>query len=193
MPHPRLRLILSTLVGCLIAGAAAAQVASGAAAGSKLARADAAFLRQAAENGLVEIEAGKLAINKAVNTQVKGFAQQMVDEHTKANDELKSLAVSKGIQLPARASMGQRAKIDLLSSADGASFDRRYAGSIGVSAHESTIRLFQKAADRAADPDVKAFAAKMLPTLQHHLEMAHELKNVTAKEGNAKARGDRKQ
>ena len=55
MPHPRLRLILSTLVGCLIAGAAAAQVASGAAAGSKLARADAAFLRQAAENGLADI------------------------------------------------------------------------------------------------------------------------------------------
>jgi putative membrane protein len=158
-----------------------------------LERRDEAFLRQAAQSGLIEVEASKLAVDKAVNTQVKGFAQQMIDDHTRANEALKKLAAGKGVEVPSELSLAQKAKIQLLSSSDGASFDRRYADSMGVAAHRDTVRLFQKAAVGAADPDVKAYAAKTLPALQHHLEMAQELKGVTAKEGNAKAPHDRKQ
>jgi putative membrane protein len=64
---------------------------------------------------------------------------------------------------------------------------------MGVSAHEDALRLFQKAARDAKDPDVKAFAAKALPTLAHHLQMAHDLKATVDNEGNAKAPNDRKQ
>jgi putative membrane protein len=172
-------------------GIAAAQAASAPAA--KLARADVDFMKKAAEGGLAEVEGSKLAVDKAVNTQVKGFAQQMVDDHGKANEALKALAARKGVELPTEPSMAQRASLHVLHSADGAAFDRRYADALGVDAHRDTVRLFQKAATSAADPDVKAFAGKLLPTLQHHLEMATEMKRVTEKEGNAKAPHDRKQ
>jgi putative membrane protein len=162
-------------------------------AGGKLSRADEAFLKQAAQNGHAEVESSKLAVTKAANTQVKGFAQQMVDDHTKANQELAALAASKGVDVPKEPSVAQKAKMKALSAADGANFDKRYADSMGVSAHQDTIKLFQKAATGANDPDVKAFATKTLPTLQHHLQMAQDLKSTTAKEGNVKAPGDKKQ
>lgn len=144
--------------------------------GAKLVHADVAFMKQAAQNGHAEIEGSRLAVEKATNTQVKGFAQQMVDDHTKAAAELSALAASKDLKLPDSPSVMQKAKLKLLSSSKGDKFDRRYADDIGVKAHEDTVALFQKAATQAKDPDVKAFASKTLPTLQHHLEMAREMK-----------------
>lgn len=162
--------------------------------GGKLARADVAFLKQAAQNGHAEVESSKLALTKASNTQVKGFAQQMVDDHTKANQELAALASSKGVEVPKEPSVAQKAKMKMLSAADGANFDKRYAETVGVAGHQDTLKLFQKASTGAADPDVKAFATKTLPTLNHHLQMAQELKTTTAKDGDkkAKAQADKK-
>jgi putative membrane protein len=173
--------------------AAAKSAAATADKGGKLSRADIAFLKQAAQNGHAEVESSKLAVTKASHTQVKGFAQQMVDDHTKANQELAALASSKGVDVPKEPSVAQKAKMKVLESADGANFDKRYADSMGVAAHRDTLKLFQKAAAGATDPDVKAFAAKTLPTLQHHLQMAQDLKTATAKQGNTKAPGDKKQ
>jgi putative membrane protein len=186
----RLRVLSIALASLVSAGTAFAQASAPAAA---LNKADTAFLKQAAEAGLAEVEAGKLAIDKGVNTQVKGFAQQMSDDHTRMHAELRTLATSKGVRLPIEPSLGQRAKIKLLSAADGGSFDRKYAASMGVKAHEDALRLFQKAANKAADPQVKDFAVKAVPQLQHHLEMATELKGVVDKEGNVKAATDKKQ
>jgi putative membrane protein len=177
------RLAWFTLAAALAAGSAWAD----------LARSDSSFLNNAAQGGLAEVESSKLALTKGVNTQIKGFAQQMVDDHEKAYKELQALAASKGVKLPDAPSVAQRAKIKLLSARDGAGFDRQYASSMGVSAHEDTVKLFQKAARDAKDADVKAFAAKALPTLEHHLQMARELKATVDKEGNAKAPNDRKQ
>jgi len=167
--------------------------AASAAPQSKLARADAEFLKKAAEAEQTEVAAGKVAVAKAVNTQVRGFAQQMIDDHTRHNEELSALAASKGLQLPRDPSMAQAAKIKLLSSRDGAGFDRSYATTFGVRAHRDALGLFQKAAEHGGDADIKAFAAKVLPTLEHHLEMAREMQALVDKEGNAKAIGDRKQ
>lgn len=189
---PQVRALLSALLA-LGVGVAAAQGSAPADKAGRLTRADIAFLKQAAQNGHAEVESSKLALTKAANTQVKGFAQQMVDDHTKANQELAALASSKGVEVPKEPSVAQKAKMKVLQSADGANFDRRYADSMGVAAHQDTIKLFRKAAAGATDPDVKAFAAKSLPTLQHHLQMAQDLKAVTAKEGNVKAPGDKKQ
>ena len=160
---------------------------------NKLARSDAEFLIKAAEAGRSEVVAGKIAIAKAVNTQVRGFAQQMVDEHTRSNDELSALAAAKGLDVPGEPSLAQGAKIKLLSSRDGAGFDRSYAQTFGVRAHREALNLFQKAADHASDADIKAFAAKALPMLAHHFDMAREMKAVVDKEGNARAASDRKQ
>jgi putative membrane protein len=193
---------LAVLGASLAASAALAQVgasapASGAVAAgtatSTLARADVSFINDAARSGLAEVEGSKIALQKGVNTQVKGFAQQMIDDHGKAHQELASLAASKGVKLPDAPSVAQRTRIKLLSARDGAGFDRQYASSIGVSAHEDAVKLFQKASRDAKDADVRAFAAKTLPTLEQHLKMARDMKAVVDKEGNAKAPHDRKQ
>jgi putative membrane protein len=110
------------------------------------------------------VRGSKLAIDKALNTQVKGYAQQMIDDHTQANVALKALAVKRGVELPTEPSLGQKARLELLGSADGAAFDRRYAESFGVSAHRDAVRLYQKAAAGADDAEVKAYAARTLPT-----------------------------
>ena len=188
-----------TLFGTLWASSAWSQASApsapstAASAAAKLRPADANFLKQAAEAGLMEVEAGKLAVDKGVNTQVKGFAQQMIDDHTRMHAELRTLAGSKGVRLPIEPSLMQRGRIKLLSAADGGSFDRKFADAIGIKAHESALKLFQKAATGASDPEVKAFAEKGVPALQHHLEMSRELKGVVDKEGNARAAGNKKQ
>lgn len=140
-----------------------------------VARADAAFMKQAAQNGHAEVEGSKLALTKASSEKVKTFAQQMIDDHTKANAELMELAKAKGVELPTEPSLMQKGKQKLLEQSDGADFDRRYAETLGVKAHEDTIKLFRKGAKEAKDADVKAFAEKTLPKLEHHLEMAREL------------------
>lgn len=136
---------------------------------------DSDFLKQASQNGHAEVEASQLALTKAHSDQVKTFARQMVDDHTKAGQELEALATSKGLKVPSGPSTKQQAQIKLLQGAEGAKFDKRYADQAGVAAHEDTVKLFRKGASEAKDPDVKAFASKTLPTLEHHLEMARQL------------------
>lgn len=165
-----------------VAAAAALLLATGAWAQDNVAHVDAAFMKNAAESGLAEVQASQMAVNKAANTQVKSFAQQMVEDHTKANDELKALASSKGVTLPTEPSMMQRAKLKLLDHATGADFDKRYADSFGLKAHEDTVSAFQKETQKGKDADVKAWAGKTLPTLQHHLEMAKDLEHGVADE-----------
>jgi putative membrane protein len=143
---------------------------------SQLARADRGFLEQAAQNGHAEVESSKLALTKAQSAEVKAFAQKMVDDHTKANSELAALASSKGFEAPKEPSLMQKAKMKLLSASDGENFDKRYADTMGVQAHQDTLELFRKGSAEATDPDVKAFASKTIPALEHHLKMAQQLK-----------------
>jgi len=143
-------------------------------------RADIAFLKDADHAGRNEIEASGMALERASNAQVKAFAKQMSTDHAKAGDELKQLAQSKGVELPGEPSLTQQAKIKLLSAMKGERFDRQYADEIGVDAHEATVKLFREAATNAKDPDVKAWATKTLPKLEHHLEMARGLKQTVA-------------
>ncbi len=155
---------------------AGGQGASGAARKSGLSRADEGFLTQAAQNGHAEVEASKLAMEKASDPKVKEFARKMVEDHTQANQELEKLASSKGVDLPDGPSLLQKGKSKLmLSTADGESFDRRYADSMGVEAHEDNIELFEEAVKEAEDAEVKAYAQKVLPKLQEHLKMAKQL------------------
>lgn len=160
--------------------ASKAWAATASQAASKLPRADVSFLKDAAQAGHAEVEGSKLALKKSSNDKVKAFAQQMVDEHTKVGDELAALAKSKGINVPTDPSLGQKAKLKILSARDGTGFDKHYAESIGVDAHQDTIKLFQKASKEVTDPEVKAFVTKTLPSLEHHLQMAIDLKAVTS-------------
>jgi len=157
---------------------AASAPAMTASAPSSLARDDVAFLKQAAQNGHAEVEGSKLAERKSANEKVKAFAKMMIDDHTKAGTELNALATSKGVDIPSTPSSAQQAKLKQLDAADGAKFDEKYTDELGVKAHQDTIKLFQKAAARAKDAEVKAWAGKTLPTLQQHLDQARELKKA---------------
>jgi putative membrane protein len=159
------------MVGGLLAGSAAFA--------ADVSHADKEFMEKAAQAGHTEIEASQLAQSKASAADVKSFASTMIQDHTKAGDELTQLAASKNVKVPNEPSITQRAKIKLLSATSGANFDKRYANEIGVSAHQDTVALFQKEAANGKDPDVKAFATKTLPTLNHHLEMAKALQAST--------------
>jgi putative membrane protein len=166
--------IRSRLVTLTALAAVAAFIATPA-----LARSDAAFMKQAAENGHAEIEASKLAQKKAKRPDVKTFADTMIADHTKVGDELKQLAASKKVELPAGPSLKQKAELKMIDAGADDKFGDRYAKSFGVKAHEETIKLFQEAANGATDAEVKAFAQKTLPSLQHHLEMAKALNSAT--------------
>ena len=133
------------------------------------------FMTSAARSGLAEVEMGKLAAQKATDPEVKKFGQMMVDEHTKANNELKELAGSKNVTLPTDLGNHQ-SDLDELKNAAGADFDRGYV-KLMVNAHENDVEAFQAQADRSADPEVKAFAAKTLPTLKKHLESIQAISN----------------
>jgi putative membrane protein len=163
------RFVTAAAISLLFATSAMAQ---------KLSHAETEFLEQAAQNGHAEVESSKLAQTKATDPKVKSFARQMVTDHTKAGDELKALAATRNLEVPDGPSMLQKAKMQFLSASDGASFDRRYV-SEGVEAHEETVELFEKGALKARDKQVKAFIAKTLPTLKHHLVMARELQSQT--------------
>jgi putative membrane protein len=146
------------------------------------ATADTSWLLQAAEANLAEIETGRLAESKASNSEVKQFGQHMVEDHSKANTELSDLALKKGLTLPTRpGEMHAKAAADL-ADLSGADFDRKYMDMM-VTDHEKAVALFDSHTD-ASDADVKAFAEKTLPTLQHHLQMA---KDVRGKLGAPKA------
>jgi len=152
-----------------------AGLVGGFAATAAQARSDASFMKEAAQAGHAEVEASKLAQTKAQRTDVKTFAQTMIDDHTKVGDELKQLAASKKVELPTGPSITQKGELKMIDAGADAKFDERYVKAFGVKAHEDTVKLFQEAANEAKDPDVKAFAQKTLPGLQHHLEMARGL------------------
>jgi len=141
--------------------------------------ADSRFLKNASEANHAEIEASKLALAKSSSADVKAFAQQMIDDHTKAQNELQDLANGINVIVSGKPSLTQQAEIKLLSERKGSGFDQHYAQSIGIAAHQDAVKLFQKEADKGVDPDVKAWAAKMLPALKHHLDMAQGLKTKT--------------
>ena len=135
------------------------------------------FWTTAAQGGVAEVELGKIAQTKAANPEVKNFARMMVEEHTKANNELKSLAAKRSINLPATMNSGNRATLTELQNLVGEEFDREYVAAM-VDNHEADVQLFESQAADDSDPDAKAFAAKTLPTLKKHLDM---IKAIQAK------------
>jgi len=141
---------------------------------TQLARGDRKFIEEAAAGGLAEVQLGKLAQQKSQSTQVKDFGARMVQDHGKANDELKAIADSKGVQVPAAPDKSHQKDVDKLSKLSGAQFDREYAAHM-LSDHRKDVSEFRKEADQAKDSDVKAFAGKTLPTLQEHLTLAQNL------------------
>lgn len=135
---------------------------------------DLAFMNDAAPGGMAEVELGKLAVSKSNNADVKAFAQKMIDDHTKAGDELKQLAMQKKVMLPPDVLPAHKQLMEKLSKLSGADFDKEYVKAM-VEDHEKDVTTFESVSKIAGDADVKAFATKTLPTLKMHLEMIKAL------------------
>jgi len=144
--------------------------------------ADQSFVMDAANGGMAEVELGKLAVQKASNDDVKKFGQRMVDDHTKANDDLKAVAASKNITLPKDTDAQHKALVDRLSKLSGPAFDRAYLSEM-LKDHRKDVNDFKKEASSGRDPEVKAFASKTLPTLEEHLSIAQSTDKVVGTTG----------
>lgn len=140
---------------------------------------DLAFMNDAAPGGMAEVELGKLAVSKSNNADVKAFAQKMIDDHTKAGEDLKQLAAQKKVMLPPDVLPAAKQAMDKLSKLSGADFDKEYVKEM-VTDHQKDVTAFENASKTAGDADVKAFATKTLPVLKMHLEM---INGIAAKMG----------
>jgi putative membrane protein len=144
---------------------------------------DQKFVVKAAQGGMAEVDLGNVAKQNGSNDAVKQFGDRMVTDHSKANDELKSLAQQKNWTLPSEPNASDKSKKDRLSKMTGADFDKAYMRDM-VQDHQKDVKEFQKCAASCSDPDLKAWAAKTVPTLQDHLKMAQDgAKQVGAMNG----------
>ncbi len=134
------------------------------------------FTTKAAQGGMSEVQLGNLALAKAQSADVKQFAQQMVTDHTKANNDLKEVAAKKSVALPTDINNEQKELMEKLSKLSGAEFDKEYVKAM-VEDHEKDVKEFKAQSESGTDSDVKAFAAKTLPTLQSHLDMIKGIKD----------------
>jgi len=148
--------------------------ASSAQSTSGLSPADQKFIKEAAEGGLAEVELGQLATEKGSSDDVKKFGQRMIDDHGKANDQLKQIASSKGVDLPSEPSAKNKATKDRLSKLSGEQFDKAYMTDM-LQDHKKDIAAFRRESTSGRDQDVKSFATQTLPTLQDHLKDAQSI------------------
>jgi putative membrane protein len=134
------------------------------------------FVQKAAMSDMYEVQAGKLATEKAQSDAVKQFGQQMVDAHAKTTEELTGIVKSKNIKvdLPTKLDAKHQKLIDDLNGASAKDFDKSYANQ-QIDAHQEAVDLFKKYAAKGDDADVKQFAEKTLPTIEHHLDEAKKL------------------
>jgi putative membrane protein len=136
---------------------------------------DSKFFEKAASAGQLEVEAGRLAARSATDPQLKAFGQKMATDHAQADSELRALAARKGISLPVALSKSDQKSLDKLrDEKPGKDFDNEFRD-LMVDSHKEAVSLFQGTAKSAKDPEVKAFAARMLPKLQQHESEAKAL------------------
>ncbi|CAA9235217.1 MAG: hypothetical protein AVDCRST_MAG95-1187 [uncultured Adhaeribacter sp.] len=137
------------------------------------------FMLTAASGGMLEVTLGQMAQEKASSADVKAFGQKMVTDHTKANTELKALAASKNVTLPVKPIAEHQKHIDAMQGMSGADFDKHYM-SMMVEDHKKDVAEFEKATN-FQDADVKAFAAKTLPVLKAHTDLAQKTNSKVSK------------
>ena len=135
---------------------------------------DGAFAMNGAQANMAEIALGRLALQKSQNAEVKRFVQRLIADHTKANNALKPIASKKNITLPADVKPEQKETYDRLAKLSGAEFDREFMA-LMVTNHQKSEAAYQAESTKGTDPELKAFATTILPTIQEHLRMSQEI------------------
>jgi putative membrane protein len=138
---------------------------------------DSEFMTKAASGGILEVQLGKEVTQRATSPEAKQAARMMVTDHTKANDELKALAVKKNITLPPTLGDDQKKVFDDVLAKKGTDLDKEYVKEM-VKDHQEDIKAFTEASEKAGDPEIKALAAKTVPVLKMHLAMFEKLQTA---------------
>jgi len=154
----------------------AGQSAAGAATGAKLSAGDEKILKEMAMADMAEVEGGKMAQTKSQNSDVKAFAQQMVDDHTSNLNDVKALAQARGVTLPTEPDAKHKAMAAKLDKMSGDAFDKAYMKQAGVQDHKTVHAKLMTAAKKAKDADVKALVEKTEPVVAQHLKSAEQMK-----------------
>jgi putative membrane protein len=155
-------------------------LAVGAAGAVQAQHSDQQFVTKLAGVGMTEVELGKLAKDKASNGDVKGFAQRMIDDHSKANDELKAIAQRKNFSLPTALPPESAAEKEKLSKLSGAAFDRAYMDAM-AKGHRELLPVVRGHAQTGADAEVKAWATKVSSSVEAHLMHAEKVQREIGK------------
>lgn len=135
------------------------------------------FVMTALRDGMLEVEAGKLAQTKATDASVQKFAGMMVDQHGKANQELTTLARGHNLEVPSTLSDDGVDELQKLREKHGEDFDEAYIDMM-IDAHQDAVDLFEKQSKRDEDPELQKWASKTVPTLRTHLEEAKTAKKL---------------
>jgi putative membrane protein len=155
--------ILGFVIGAIsLTGVVKAADTTSSGGGSSLSEKDKTFMKKAAKGGMMEVSMGQVAEQKGQSEDVKSFGKRMVTDHSKANDELKSIAAKKGVQLPTKEHTSKwtsdKAYIDMM-----------------VQDHEKDLAEFKEEATSGSDPDVKKFADDTSKVIQEHLDLVKEI------------------
>src|SRR5690348_1518657 len=137
---------------------------------------DKTFAHKAAAGGQAEVAFGQLAKENASSPAVKQFGERMITDHTQANQELMQIAQSQDLDLPKGLDAKHQAKEQKMSTTKGQAFDKAYMQDM-VQDHKEDVADFRKEAEHGKDPQLKAFAAKYLPVLEQHLQMAQSIES----------------
>lgn len=140
------------------------------------AKQDAKLMSELARANIAEIEISKIALEKAQSEDTRRFAQQMIDDHSKAMTDLENLASAKGVKLPSEPDASHRKLARNMKDMDGKQFEAQYRNRAGIDDHQSTLKLLQKVKKDGNDPQLKSIADQMQPVVQHHLDMAKQMK-----------------
>ncbi|MDK4746151.1 DUF4142 domain-containing protein [Leclercia adecarboxylata] len=143
---------------------------------AKLSSGDEKALKDMAQANINEIAAAKIALNKAESSEVKAFAQKMVDDHGDALTKVQTVAKQKDVTLPTEPDAQHKAMADKLEKESGAAFDKMYMENAGTKDHKMVLSKLQSDAKNIKDPDVKALADAHTPVVEQHLKSAEQMK-----------------
>ena len=139
-----------------------------------LASNDAMFVTGIAQANLAEISEAQLALQTSKSKRIMQYAQQMVTDHTKLNDQLAPIAQAHGVTLPTTPDDAQQQQLSALQGLHGYAFNHAYVAD-QIQGHEAALQIAQTEASGGTDPALKQYAETGVPIIQSHLQMAQAL------------------
>lgn len=142
---------------------------------TRLSSGDEKALKDMAQANINEIAAAKIALSKAQSSEVKAFAQQMVEDHSSALTKVQAVAQQKGVVVPTEPDAKHKAMAARLEKQSGSAFDKMYMENAGTKDHKMVLSTLQSDSSKIKDPDVKALADAHMPVVEQHLKSAQQM------------------